>query len=280
MKLFLAILTMSRPINCLITFITISTACFICGGTIEILGLILIGSVVGTLVTAAGNIINDYYGIEADKINRPYRILPSEIVSPATALLFFLLINLAALLLAVLLGFGPFIIAAVTIMLLYLYSYKLKNIPLIGNFVVAFLTGLAFIFGSIIAGNVFCGIIPAVFAFMINLMREIIKDLEDIGGDKAVDLSSYPIKYGVVSSINLVSIIGASLIILTTLPFLFKIYSAKYFILVLLGVNGILVFVISRLRIDPSSYNLKIASNLLKLAMVLGIISIILGTSF
>ena len=97
---------------------------------------------------------------------------------------------------------------------------------------------------------------------------------------KAVHLSSYPIKYGVVSSVNLVTVIGASLIILTTLPFLFKIYSTKYFIFVLLSVNGILVFVISRLRIDPSSYNLKIASNLLKLAMILGIISIILGTRF
>ena len=95
-----------------------------------------------------------------------------------------------------------------------------------------------------------------------------------------VDLSTYPIKYGVVNSVNLVTIIGVALIILTTLPFLFKIYNIKYFILVMPIVNGILIFVISRLRIDPSKYNLKLASNLLKLDMILGIIAIILVSSF
>ena len=280
MKIPSAIYKMSRPLNCFITYITIVTACFICGGGSEDLWHILVGGVVGIMVTAAGNIINDYYDIEADRINRPYRVLPSEIVSPAIALLFFLLFNIVALLLALLLGFGLFIIVLVTVLLLYLYSYRLKNIPLVGNLVVAFLTGLAFVFGSVIVGNVFCGIIPALFAFMINLMRELIKDIEDVDGDKAVDLSTYPIKHGVVNSVNLVSIIGAALIILTTLPFLFQIYDVKYFILVMLIVNGILVFVISRLRIDPSKYNLKLASNLLKLDMVLGIIAIILGSSF
>ncbi len=280
MKIVLAIYKMSRPLNCSITFITIVTASFICGGGVDNLWKILAGGIIGILVTAAGNIINDYYDIEADRINRPYRVLPSEIVSPAIALLFFLLFNISALLLAALLGLDLFIIVAVTLLLLYLYSYMLKNIPLVGNLVVAFLTGLAFIFGSVIVENVLCGIIPALFAFMINLMRELIKDIEDIDGDKAVDLSTYPIKYGVVSSVNLVSIIGVALIILTTLPFLFKIYDIKYFILVMPFVNGILVFVISRLRIDLSKYNLKLASNLLKLDMVLGIIAIILGSSF
>ena len=271
---------MSRPLNCFITFITIVTACFICGGSSEYLWQTLIGGVIGIFVAAAGNIINDYYDIEVDKINRPHRVLPSEIVSPTIALLFFLLFNFAALLLAALLGFSLFIIVATTISLLYLYSFKLMNIPLIGNLVVACLTGLAFIFGSVIVGNVLCGIFPAMFAILINLMRELIKDIEDIDGDRAVGLLTYPIKSGVVTSVNLVSIIGVVLIILTTLPFLFGIYNIKYFILVMPIVNGVLVFVISILRINPSKYNLKLSSNLLKLDMIMGIIAIILGSRF
>lgn len=280
MNIFPAIHKMSRPLNCFITFITIVTACFICGGSSEYLWQILIGGVVGIFVTAAGNIINDYYDIEVDKINRPHRALPSEIVSPTIALLFFLLFNFTALLLAALLGFSLFIIVTTTILLLYLYSFKLKNIPLIGNLVVAFLTGLAFILGSVIVGNVLCGIFPAMFAILINLMRELIKDIEDIDGDRAVGLLTYPIKSGVVTSVNLVSIIGVVLIILTTLPFLFGIYNVKYFIIILLIVNGVLVFVISILRINPSKYNLKLSSNLLKLDMIMGIIAIILGSRF
>lgn len=280
MKTLSAIHKMSRPLNCFITYITIVTACFICGGGTEDLWQILIGGIIGILVTAAGNIINDYYDIEVDKINRPHRILPSGILSPAIALLFFVLFNLVALLLSTLLGFGLFIIVTITLLLLYLYSFKLKNIPLVGNLVVAFLTGLAFIFGSLIVGNIFCGIFPAVFAFMINMMRELIKDIEDVDGDRVVDISTYPIKYGVVNSVNLVSIIGVSLIVLTTLPYLFKIYNVTYFVFVMLIVNSILLFVIAILRINPSKYNLKLASNLLKLDIIFGIIAIIIGTSF
>lgn len=271
---------MSRPLNCFITFITIVTACIICGGGAEDFWQILAGGIIGILVTAAGNIINDYYDIEVDKINRPYRVLPSGIVSPAIALFFFVLFSFTALLLAILLGFGLFIVVAITLLLLYLYSFKLKNIPLVGNLAVAFLTGLAFVFGSLTVGNVFCGIIPAVFAILINLMRELIKDIEDIDGDRVADITTYPIRRGVVNSVNLISIIGVTLIILTTLPYLFKVYDVKYFIFVMPVVNGILVFVIARLRINPSKYNLTLSSNLLKLDMILGIFAIILGSSF
>ena len=280
MKTILAINKMSRPLNCLITFITIITACFICGGNTDDLREILIGGLIGVLLTAAGNIINDFYDIDADKINRPHRALPSETISHATAFLFFLSFNIVALLLATLLSFSLFIIVVVTELLLYLYSYRLKNIPLVGNLVIAFLTGLAFMFGSIIVGNIYCGIIPALFAFMINLMRELIKDIEDVDGDSIAGLSTYPIKYGVLRTINLITIIGVALIIFTTIPFLLKIYNVKYFIIILPGVNGVLVFVISKLRLYPSAYNLNLSSNLLKLGMVLGIISIFVGSRF
>lgn len=280
MKTISAIIKMSRPINCFITFITIVIACFICGGTLNDIWFILAGGFIGLLVTASGNIINDYYDIEADRINRPSRILPSEIVLPTTAVLFYLAFNVAALILSLLLSLELFVIAFITVTLLFLYSYGLKNIPLVGNAVIAFLTGLAFIFGSVIVGNILCGFIPALFAFMINFMRELVKDIEDIDGDKTAGFSTYPIKYGIVNSVSIITIFGITLILLTTLPFLFSIYNVKYFIIVMPFVNGILVFVISRLRIDPSGYNLSLSSSLLKLDMVIGIIAIILGSKF
>ncbi|NOX65203.1 MAG: UbiA family prenyltransferase [Chlorobi bacterium] len=280
MKTISAIIKMSRPINCFITFITIVVACFICGGTLNDTWVIFTGGIIGLLVTASGNIINDYYDIEADRINRPNRVLPSEMVLPATAVVFYFAFNIAALILSLFLGLELFVITIVTMVLLFLYSYKLKNIPLVGNAVIAFLTGLAFVFGSVIVGNIFCGIIPALFAFMINFMRELIKDIEDIGGDRAVGFSTYPITYGVVSSVNIITVLGITLILLTTIPFLFNIYNIKYFIIVMPFVNGILVFVISRLRMDPSRYNLNLSSRLLKLDMIIGIIAIILGSKF
>ena len=280
MNIVASIIKMSRPLNCLITFITIIVACFICGGDIAYIGEIILGGIIGLLITASGNIINDYYDIEEDKINRPDRVLSSERISSATAFLVYFIFSISALLLSLVLGFSLFVIVAFTSLLLYLYSSKLKGIPLVGNIAVAFLTGLAFVFGSLIVGNIYCGIIPALFAFLINLMRELIKDIEDLGGDSAANLLTYPIKHGVVNTINLIIIIGITLIILTTIPFLLKIYNIKYFIIIMPAVNGILVFVISKLRLNPSAYNLKLSSNLLKLDMVLGIIAILLGSNF
>ena len=231
------------------------------------------------LVNAGGNIINDYYDIEIDRINRPNRPLPSEKISLKFALKMYLYFTLFALVIAYsYLDYNAFGIVLLTSGLMFLYSNKLKGIPLVGNIVVAFSTGLAFLFGSIVVGNIYCGIIPAIFAFLISLMRELVKDIEDIEGDKAIGILTYPIKNGVENSVKLISIIGVLLIISTAIPYLLGIYNLYYFIFVSLFVNGILVFIIRSLKLDTSHNSLRKSSNLLKLGMVFGIIAIFIGT--
>ena len=72
----------------------------------------------------------------------------------------------------------------------------MKRIILLGNFIVAFLTGLAFIYGGIAVNNFKYAVIPAIFAFLINFIREIVKDMEDIEGDKSAGIFSFPYLYG------------------------------------------------------------------------------------
>ena len=66
-----------------------------------------------------------------------------------------------------------FILVVSTIILLFLYSLALKSIPFLGNLVVSLCTGLAFIFGGIVVENYTIAIIPAFFAFLINLIRDL-----------------------------------------------------------------------------------------------------------
>ncbi|MBU0473256.1 MAG: geranylgeranylglycerol-phosphate geranylgeranyltransferase [Bacteroidetes bacterium] len=278
MKNIKALITIIRPLNCLITFFTIITACFICADSFDY-KIILIAAFAGAFVNACGNIINDYFDMEIDKINRPNRVLPSGKISPRLALNSYVSITYFAILLAFYnLNFNAFLIVLITSAMMFLYSFILKGIPLVGNIVVAFFTGLAFLFGSVVVGNIYCGIIPTVFAFLISLMRELVKDVEDIKGDQSVSISTFPIKYGVDSTVKLISILGIVLIISTTIPFLFKIYNLYYFIFVSLFVNGIIVYVISRLRKDTSQITLSTTSVLLKVGMVMGVISILIGT--
>lgn len=279
MNLLNSIITISRPINCIITFTTIVTACFICG-TIENFWQIVMAGFSGLLVTAAGNIINDYYDLEADKINHPYRILPLGGLGPGFVFKIYIVITIFALISALTLGLIPFMIVVITSSLLYFYSSNFKSMPLIGNLVIALLTGLAFIFGSIVVNNPMCGIFPAIFAFLINLMRELIKDIEDIEGDRLFELDTFPIKFGYVMTVNLISIIGVILILVTIIPFLLKIYNLLYFIIIIPFVNTSLIYVIIKLRDRATIYNLRLMSNLLKIDMAIGILAILLGSSF
>ena len=61
---------------------------------------------------------------------------------------------------------------------------------------VAFLTGLVFIFGGVVVENPTAAIVPAIFAFLINLIREIVKDMEDVEGDNKAGVITFPIKFG------------------------------------------------------------------------------------
>jgi len=252
-------------------------ACFICSEP-NILPIYLLAGLSGALVNAGGNIINDYFDIEIDKINRPNRPLPSGDMSLKNALSLYIYTTLFAFVIVYEISIQAFSIVVITSVAMFLYSYKLKGIPLIGNIVISFFTGLAFLFGSVVAGNIYCGIIPAVFAFLISLMRELVKDIEDIEGDKSVRISSYPIKYGIDKSVKLISALGVILIIATTIPFLLKIYNWYYFIFVSLFVNGILVFVMRELKNNTSQSTLKKVSLLLKFGMVFGVIAIFIGT--
>ena len=279
MKNIRAFISIIRPLNCIITFSTIVVACLICADSID-LPLFILAGLSGALVNAGGNIINDYFDIEIDKINRPDRPLPSGKISLKNALSFYIYISLFAFVIVNKINILAFSIVVVTSVMMFLYSYKLKGIPLVGNIVVSFFTGLAFLFGSVVVGNIYCGIIPALFAFLISLMRELVKDIEDIEGDKSVRISTYPIKYGVDKTVNIIIVIGVILMIATTIPFLLKIYNWYYFIFVSLFVNSLLVFSAHTLKNNTSQKSLRLASNLLKLGMIFGVVSIFLGTKF
>ena len=128
------------------------------------------------------------------------------------------------------------------LVLLFFYSFRLKRIVLLGNFSVAFLTGLAFIYGGVSVDNSKYAIIPAIFAFFINFIREIVKDMEDIEGDKSAGIFSFPYLYGFKRSKIIISVFSLLLIIATLIPFISKFYRIEYFIIIMALVNPILIY--------------------------------------
>jgi len=272
-----AVFIITRPLNFLITFISVIVAVIICLPQDYSELNILIAAIAAALTTASGNIINDIYDIEIDKINRPQRPLPSEIISIKEAYILYFLFTTISILLSIWLNLYAISIVLFAHFLLFLYSKYLKQIPLVGNITVAFLTGLVFIFGGVVVENPSAAILPCIFAFLINLIREIVKDMQDIEGDKQSGLLTFPIKFGILKTKLIISFFTFILLIFTFYPFIAQLYKIEFFVIVMVSVNPVMIYVIKKIYEKDYVKNLKKISILLKLSMISGLIAIYLG---
>lgn len=268
---------LTRPLNGVISFISILLAIYIAGGVSISLINYIIAATAGMLTGAAGNVINDYFDVEIDKINRPDRMIASGKISTTSALNFYLMLIVTALILSLFLNMEAFVVVTVASIFIFLYSSMWKKLPLIGNVVVSSVTGFAFIYGGIVVGNILPTIFPALFAFMTTLIREIVKDIQDIKGDKARDLKTFPISYGAKKSVKLINILTVILILMTTFPFFLSLYKIEFLVFVMLIVNPLLIRTVKMLSVAKTSNDFYKVSSLIKIVMILGIIGIILG---
>ena len=272
-----AIIKIIRPLNFLITFVSVIVAAVISFPAKFPELNVFLAAIAASLVMASGNVINDIYDIEIDKINKPLRPLPSDKVTVKEAYALYFIFIVASIFISALVNEKALAIVLISILLLFFYSKFLKRIPLVGNLTVAFLTGLVFIFGGIAVENPTVAIVPAVFAFLINLIREIIKDMEDVEGDTKAGVTTFPAKFGSRKSKLFISLITISLILYTIYPFITQLYKIEYFVVVMVIVNPILVYCLKILFESHSLKNLKKISNLLKLSMIFGLFAIFLG---
>lgn len=150
------------------------------------------------IIAAAGYIINDYYDIKIDLINKPERVVIGKSIARRYALLFHSVLSVSGILLGLLLGWKIALIHVMSAFLLWWYSNSLKRQPFIGNFVVAWLTGISVVMVNVLyeTTNTLI-IIYALFAFFMTLVREIIKDMEDLKGDNTFGCRTLPIIWGI-----------------------------------------------------------------------------------
>ena len=192
--------TITRPANAMVSGVTAIIAYLIATGTVIPSTILLL--VIVTLTTAAGNVINDYFDADIDRINRPERPIPSGIVSPMAARGFAVTLFLLSILIAI---FTPplcFTIVVINILILILYAAKLKSMPVVGNAAVAYLTASIFLFGGAFAGgDALVLMLPlAAITFLATMAREILKDSEDVEGDAEGGADTLPIRIGIRST--------------------------------------------------------------------------------
>jgi 4-hydroxybenzoate polyprenyltransferase len=235
---------------------------------------LLLLSTVTILVCAAGYIINDYYDIKIDLINKPERVVIGKKIPRRIALFLHTLLSLAGAALATFLNWKIGIIIFSMSFLLWWYSNSLKRQPFIGNFTVALLIGLSIELVNVLySKDNYLVTVYSLFAFFMTLLREIIKDMEDLKGDSSFGCKTLPIVWGFRKTklfvYGLMLAFGVLVVVLNELLIKLPI---SYFIVFLFVPLGALFLLLVRADTVRDFYQL---SQLCKVILLLGIISMI-----
>lgn len=268
---------LSRPINVLLSTVSvIITAAFFT--PFPPLWRVLFAMLCVGFTTAAGNAINDYHDVEIDKINKPERPLPSGEISKEGALGFAVASFILATLFSLFLGIVPLIISLfISAPLLYFYARSLKRLPIIGNVVVSLILAMTFIYAATVYGNVSLGYMPAVLAFFFSLIREMVKDIEDIKGDKKLGAKTMAIAVGENGARIIAGMLALVMLPIIPLPYILGIYGKWYFFISGLGCGLPLIIIMIQLLHIGKPVDYKKLADILKFDIIIGLLAILLG---
>ena len=250
------------------------------------------------LIAAAGNIINDMYDLKTDQINKPHKIWIPNFMSLKKAWLLYFVLNCMGLIAGFWVSWqlnkiwfwGLYMIP---VFLLFLYAIRLKKVIYINNMLIAGLIAyslflafeLALLGGNSIhyyKGNYGFSLLETIrfillFAFLLNWIREIVKDAEDVIGDRVNGVNSLPSKFGLEYTHNGLKLITYFLLgILLSIAYSNRIEQMIFAIYLILAVGMSLIIFVKQLKLahQPKDYH-KI-SILLKIIMLIGFFSVFL----
>jgi 4-hydroxybenzoate polyprenyltransferase len=226
------------------------------------------------MIAAAGYIINDYYDIKIDLINKPDRVVIGKTITRRYAIFFHTVISVTGVGMGLLINWKVGAVNFVSVFLLWLYSNNLKRQPLIGNLVVSILTGLSIFLLSFLYEQYLPLVMTySLFAFFMTLIREIVKDMEDMKGDTTFGCKTLPIVWGIRKT---KSFLYGTILVFSFLVLWLDYQQLKiswiYFIPLLFVPMSILFYRLLKADTKKEFYQL---SQLCKIIMLLGICSMI-----
>ncbi len=276
-RTFRGLISLMRPVNAAVSFLAILSVGVMASGEIHTDATMLLAAFAGMLIGSAGNIINDVFDVNIDRVNKPQRAIASGTVSRRAAAVWASVCGFTGIILSIPLGTAALSIAAGSVLLLYAYSARLKRVPLLGNVVVGAVTGMAFIYGGFAAEAPLIGVVPAAFAFLMNVGREILKDIEDMPGDNSSGHLTFPLMYGERTARLLASAVFIAVVAASLHPWTLRQYSASYLPLVLV-VDVLILTSLAAVWRGLDQHTVKHASALLKWGMLAGILAFAAGS--
>lgn len=272
MNTFKVYLKLLRINNALIAAITVALGFWLSQSPYSAWMLVLL--MIATIAaTGFGNVINDILDIESDRISHPQRPLPKGDLSIHNAKIFSVVLILISLACGFVVSITHGIATLIPLILLILYARYLKGTPLAGNIVVALLVAYSILYGALNAPGFFLVIYPALFAFLLNISREMIKDIQDEAGDKAAGVMTsaalpHTLLRGMIYCISIVYLL------FILLPYYNKSFGMPYLLIsltIIIPIHSYRSFLIMSIKWKSK---LSTISTLFKIEMVSGLAAI------
>lgn len=247
------------------------------------------------LIAAGGNIINDYFDVDIDVVNKPNKLIIGKYIHRHWAILYHILCSVVGIALGFWIEFKTHtyllgVTNLVCVGLLFFYSIYFKRKPLSGNIIIALLTAWTVLVVSFCETNQFIYHITlnkqkitrltflyAGFAFIISLIREMIKDMEDLDGDRKNNCHTFPIVFGMnaakVYSATWLIILCAMLLIMIFYVLQFGWWIAAIYTLIFILIPSLNI--LSGLFKANNSKAFHVLSSSVKWIMLTGILSMI-----
>ena len=243
---------------------------------------IVLAALAAACVAAAANIQNDILDLDIDLISHPDRILVTRQLPVSTAAILAAVVLGVGLILAALVGPWAAITACVATAILALYNSYLKRIPLVGNLAIGIAGALPFVLGglAIDASKLLSlpgPLIPATFAVMFHLVREIVKDIQDVSGDRASGVVTLPQLTGERTAAGIALLLFILLDFQILIPIYKGWYNQSYTFLALAGVVFPLTASLIYAALKPTAPRINWCATALKVGMVLGMLALVLG---
>lgn len=273
-----ALLLLLRPINCVITFLSVFVAGIISNVRwSDFSPELALAGISAALIAGGGNAYNDYRDRHLDAVQKRHRPLPSGSISPSAARIWSGICFFAGTLIAVWIGIAACGIAVCAVLLLILYSRFWKGRPLFGNVVVALVASLALLYGGVAVRGIAPAIWAALLAFLFHLGREIIKDLADLPGDLQHNIGTMPAVWGISAARLGVTSAFFLLALALPLPYYLGNFRFPYIVISMLGVLPVLIVVTRLVWRWSRPKQLQLLGLIVKLDMLIGLAALYFG---
>jgi len=218
MKPIASFLQLFRWGNVLLGCLAVVVSAYILG-ELDNWRVIIVATIAVASIIAASNAFNDVIDYEIDKIQRPHRPLPQHQVRIETAYYGAIALFGVGIVISTFINWQAWTIATCIATLSIVYSLYLKGTPAIGNVTIAAIIGMTFLFSGSAFGELWRLAVPAYLTFGLTTVREFVKDMADVEGDRALNVRTFPAKFGLETAERFAIVLMGTIAVGSLLPY-------------------------------------------------------------